>query len=383
MAQPPASELPAIDCAFPGGNIIVDRQAGDTVFLRQDLRDTEGDWFYWCFRVRGAAGRRLSFYFTAGDVIGVRGPAVSRDGGETWAWLGRDCVIETAFTHTFGEGDADVRFCFGMPYQEPRLERVLAGVAGRPDLRRDLLCRTTKGRVIERLHVGCLERVPAHRVLVTCRHHCCEMMASYAAEGLLEAVLTGDECGLRWLRENVELLLIPFVDKDGVEDGDQGKNRRPHDHNRDYGSECVHAAPRALREFVPAWSDGRLRAAFDLHCPWIRGHWNEVIYHVGSPEPRLWEEQNRFASVQEATQREYLRVRAADNLPFGQDWNVGQLGIDQQTFAGWAGTLPGIRLATTIELPYANAGGFEVNQTTAKRFGYDLARALAAYLQER
>ena len=46
-----------IDAAFPGGNITVDRVEGEAVFLRQDLRDTLGDWFYWAFRVRGAAGR--------------------------------------------------------------------------------------------------------------------------------------------------------------------------------------------------------------------------------------------------------------------------------------------------------------------------------------
>lgn len=46
-----------VDCDFPGGNIVVDGIKDDTVFLHQDVRDTQGDWFYWYFRVRGAAGR--------------------------------------------------------------------------------------------------------------------------------------------------------------------------------------------------------------------------------------------------------------------------------------------------------------------------------------
>ena len=41
-----------IDADFPGGNIVLDRIEGDTVLLHQDLRDTEGDWFYWYFRER-------------------------------------------------------------------------------------------------------------------------------------------------------------------------------------------------------------------------------------------------------------------------------------------------------------------------------------------
>ena len=38
-----------VDANFPGGNIVVDSIAGDLVTLRPDLRDTEGDWFYWYF----------------------------------------------------------------------------------------------------------------------------------------------------------------------------------------------------------------------------------------------------------------------------------------------------------------------------------------------
>lgn len=55
------SEL-QIDADFPGGNVVVDGVAGDVVRLHPDLRDTEGNWFYWCCRVRGAAGRTLTTY---------------------------------------------------------------------------------------------------------------------------------------------------------------------------------------------------------------------------------------------------------------------------------------------------------------------------------
>ena len=78
---------------FPGGNIVIDRVDGDTVYLHQDLRDTEVFWFYWCFRVRGAGQRTLTFVFTQGDVIGTRGPAVSLDAGRTWGWLGSEAVF--------------------------------------------------------------------------------------------------------------------------------------------------------------------------------------------------------------------------------------------------------------------------------------------------
>ncbi|MBN2131680.1 MAG: hypothetical protein JW741_19430, partial [Sedimentisphaerales bacterium] len=67
----------AVDADYPGGNITLDRIEGDTVHVRPDLRDTEGWWFYWSFRVRGAPGRSLRFAFRGPNPLGVRGPAVS------------------------------------------------------------------------------------------------------------------------------------------------------------------------------------------------------------------------------------------------------------------------------------------------------------------
>ncbi|NLF86754.1 MAG: hypothetical protein GX571_11685, partial [Lentisphaerae bacterium] len=75
-----------IDCDFPGGNIIAERIEGDTLVLCPDMRDTAGSWFYWAFRLRGAAGRRLAIRFSAHTPVGMRGPALSRDGGLTWQW---------------------------------------------------------------------------------------------------------------------------------------------------------------------------------------------------------------------------------------------------------------------------------------------------------
>ena len=108
----------AIDADFPGGNIAVDGVDGDEIRVHQELRDTARDWFYWCFRVRGAQGRTLRFEFTSSRALGVRGPAVSRDGGKCWIWLGADAAERnTFFTYRFPSDAEDVRFSFAMPYQ--------------------------------------------------------------------------------------------------------------------------------------------------------------------------------------------------------------------------------------------------------------------------
>lgn len=368
-----------IDADFPGGNILVERCEGDEVSVRQDLRDTEGDWFYWCFRARGAAGRTLTVHFTGSEVVGVRGPGVSLDRGETWTWLGSESGDGHSFAYAVPAGADEVRFSFGMPYQQTRLQAFLTRHAGHAHLRLDELCRTRKGRGVECLHLGRVGNQAPLKVLLTCRHHCCEMMASYALEGLMEEILADGEVG-QWSRDQVEFLVVPFADKDGVEDGDQGKNRRPRDHNRDYDGESAHVETASLRNMVPAWSEGQLRLALDLHCPWIRGAHNEVIYLVGSESPERWREQGRFSESLASVQRGPLVFSPADNLAFGQSWNTGKNTAAGMNFSRWASGLSGVRLATSIEIPYANASGREVNQQTAAAFGRDLARALQHYL---
>jgi hypothetical protein len=377
-----AATVPVIDDQFPGGNIVVERIEGDQVDLRPDLRDTQGWWFYWNFRVRGAAGRTLTFKFTGQNPIGVRGPAVSTDQGQSWSWLGADRVQGSSFRYEFGADDDEVRFCFAMPYQEEHFQRFLSAYRDNRYLSVQELCKSRHGRSVERLHLGDREIEPKHRIFVTVRHHACESMASFVLEGFVAAAL-GDTDDGRWFRENVHLVAIPFVDKDGVEQGDQGKNRKPRDHNRDYVGESVHPSVAAIRSFVPDWSRGCLDVALDLHCPWIRGQYNEVIYMVGNSDPDMWQRQVAFGKVLEEVQQGPLKYRAADNLPFGQAWNTGGNYAQGMSFSRWASQLEGIGLVTTFEVPYANAAGGTVDADSSRAFGHDLLRALRRYLAPR
>lgn len=371
-----AQEPFQIDADIPGGNIVVQRIEGDRVDVHQDLRDTQGDWFYWHFRVRGAAGRTLTFRFTQGNVFAARGPAVSDDAGQTWRWLGREATDGTSFRYAFPPSAADVRFCLAMPYQQADLARFLDRFRQSGHLIVEPHARTARGREIVRLRAGCLQGKPQHRVLLTARHHSCEMMASYVLEGLLESVLS-DETDGAWLRAHGEFLAVPLMDLDGVEDGDQGKNRRPHDPNRDYVGESIYPSVAELRRFVPQWAGGKLRVAIDLHCPYIRGRRDEQIFFVGGPDPRIWAETLRLAGILQETRTGTLPYGTSWNIPHGQEWNNL---AEPRSCSRWAATLPGIDLATSLEIPYASAGGEPVTPDSARALGRDLARALRQYL---
>ncbi len=357
-----------IDADFPGGNVIVDAVRGDTVDLHQDLRDTDRDWFYWYFRVRGAAGRSVRFNFTASRALGTRGPAVSRDSGRTWQWIGRDSVEGNAFTYRFTT-EEEVRFSFAMPYQLADWQRF---AAGRPWLRTAELARTRGGRAVPVATVG---QGPLN-IFIAARHHCCEMMPNYAIEGLIDFFHADPEA--TWLREHITLTIVPLADLDGVEAGDQGKGRRPRDHGRDYAGTSLYPEIAAIRTWLAQYQPV---VVLDLHCPWIAGQYNEHIYLPGTDNAVMAEQQRQFSRVLEGVRRGPLPFRADGYLPFGVAWNTAANFTEGMGLGRYAVSLPGIRLASSIELPYATADGAEVNADSARAFGADLGRALGEYLR--
>lgn len=380
-----------VDADFPGGNIAVQRLDGDTLYLAPDLRDTvKGQWwFYWNFRLHAPPERPVKVVFTEKNPIGVRGPAFSTNGGVTWQWMGAKAVESFtlegkpawSFNATVPEGARDVRYAFCIPYQQSHLETFLARHQASPCLRQAVLCQTRDGRDVELLRAGRLQN-PQGRVLLTSRHHACESMGSYVVEGFLEAVLSETETGRHW-RERWEVLAVPFMDKDGVERGDQGKFRHPHDHNRDYNEQPLYPEVAAWMK-LGASLKGTVVATLDVHCPWIRGTWNDRAYFVGPDSARFWQAQTNFAQVLARVQEGPIRFRAEDCLEFGKAWNTGGNYRQGRSVSRWAReAFPDAQLVASMEVAYAGAHGDEVNAASARALGRDLARAMLEFLDEK
>jgi len=368
-----------VDAGFPGGNVRVTGITGREVRVEPDLGDTEGNWFYWYFRVRDPGPGEYAFLFPRGGLIGRYGPAVSRDGGETWAWLGPEAVEEDGrgFRVRFEEDEPEVRFSVGMPYTERRFRRFVQGLP-RGAFRVETLCMSRKGRRVEVLFAG-REEGP-FKFVVTCRHHACEATADYALEGFVEEFLSDSPAG-KALRARAGLCVVPFVDKDGVEEGDQGKNRLPRDHNRDYDGRSIYPETAAIRSLVPRWTAGAGVVALDMHCPGLTGEMNENIYFTGREREEVWREVCVLSGILEKTVSGGLPFSAAHNVPFGTAWNVPENYAKGKSFTKWAEELPGAVWAAGIELPYACAGGVAVTAEGMRAFGRDLARAFHRYFE--
>ena len=234
---------------------------------------------------------------------------------------------------------------------------------------------------VPKARFGRIDSRAKYRVWLSARHHCQETMASYVLEGILEAALSASETG-QWLRDNVEFMVVPFVDYDGVIAGDQGKNRRPHDHNRDY-YRFIYPETSAIRAWIASYASWCIDAFIDLHCPWVHGEYEERVFQVYGPEKSASAAQAKFGDILERCQDGSLSYRRAQDFPWNFRWNSNANYKSGCCIRNWAvSELKKTRLVTTFEIPFANANGKVVDAASARQFGRDMALSIVEFLKE-
>ena len=204
------------------------------------------------------------------------------------AWQ-RSATRSESFYYDFTAEHLQVRLAVAIPYLQQDLEAFLRTHAGNPHLKQHNLTRTRNGAPVELLQVG--EPGPKVKALVvTARHHACESLASYILEGFLQEAISESPAGAEF-RQKYVLFAIPLVDKDGVQAGDQGKNRSPHDHNRDYGPTPLYPEIKAIQDLAEAQ---QVQYALDLHCPALRGDIHEAFHFLGLGLPHIKDNVNEL-----------------------------------------------------------------------------------------
>lgn len=359
---------------IPGGNIQVVSMEGHDIELDVEKRGTEREWFYWCFKAVFPEKGVYHFRFTRNNKVGTRGPALSLDGGRSWRWLHQERWNDNRqFEYDCPEAGQEVIFCMGMQYLQRDWELFLREFEGNPFLRPGTLCRSRKGRNVELATIR--EGTPEHAILLTSRHHAGEMMATHAMEGFLRAVLADSEFG-REFRKCIATYAVPFVDKDGVEDGDQGKSRVPHDHVEDYQESPLYPETAAVRKLI---EEKKPDFVLDLHCPWIFGNGNEEAYLVGIGVKKMDAAMERFGALLESVQVPEAPYFKKNNLPFGVSWNTKENHPNGGTIRDFAAQLPFVSNAQCLEIPFANFGEITVDRKAMLRFGESIARAVLLY----
>ncbi|MHB1153504.1 MAG: M14-type cytosolic carboxypeptidase [Eubacteriales bacterium] len=344
---------------FCGGNAHILEKSETEVLFLPELRDTEGDWFYWAFCAEGAQGRTVTFRLDGKSWLGYFGPAVSRDLLH-WQWSDSVSDDHMSFTYTFAADEDRVYFAHDMLYHPSQFTLFCE----RSGLHPSILCADRRLTPVPYVTVGSGE----YHMLLTARHHCCESTGNYVMEGILSELL-------EYPMEHFTVTAVPFVDADGVVRGDQGKNRRPHDHNRDY-MEAIYPAVRAVRE-RSLGCEGKLLCVFDLHSPWHIGGRNDKVFIVRNASQR--EDLLTLGRLFEAEMTPgALQYRTINDIEPGEEWNV--IGEPLQC-AAWHQRLPGVLLSATLETAYFGERGNVVTQDNMRETGRCWLRAVKKFLQ--
>ena len=124
----------------------------------------------------------------------------------------------------------------------------------------------------------------------------------------------------------------------GVE-GDQGKWRTPHDHNRDY-TEFLYPETAALASLI---AETEPDIYLDFHNPGLRKKHNYVYTpHKAEMDPI----EPAFSLLLEKYQEGNFNYKASDDMPFGVGWNTAKNYTDGLSAANWVNiNIKSVRIA--------------------------------------
>jgi len=344
-----------IEKNFTGGNIRIIKTEGNNFYLNNELRTSSVDGFYWAFSFAAKEGETAKFIFPE-NRIGYFGPAVSRD-LFSWEWLGKG-EDDNSFSYTVKKDDEKIYFAHSMLYHPERFSRF----AKENNLAVKELCKSKKGRSVPYISFGDGEKT----ILLTARHHACESTGSYVLEGVIHRLLSSP-------LENSKVIVIPFVDFDGVTDGDQGKGRTPHDHNRDYDKNAPSYYPEtaAIKKLV----ENGVTYAFDFHSPWHKGGENDKVFIVQKRKGRVPLYKKFGLFLESSLTDKALKYSSLDDHAPGVSWNSES----SPTFAAYMTDYAKAHLSFTLETAYFGKEDNVFSSEKAIEFGRCFAEALKKF----
>ena len=341
-----------IHADFECGNIRFLREEENTVYLTNEMRGTKRDSaYYWAFCVEGAAGKKLTFRLDR-EWVGPYGAAVSHD-LINWHWT-ESSVDGASFTYEFAPDEELVYFAHDLLYTPIRLNKI----ADELGLKIETFCKTLKGRNVPCIKIGEGEK----NIVLSSRHHACESPGTYVLEGMIREYLEDPI-------EGTSLLIVPIVDFDGVTEGEYGKDRDPHDHNRDYIDDAIYPETRAIMDYA---KDKEIPYAIDFHAPSHRIGRSNRVYLVRK-FPHLTERFDRFSAMLEKyCGGEAMTYEMKYDVPPNTGWNKDET----PTFSKFFNLRPECKLALTLEVTHYGTDDNKVSADRLVNTGKAFCRAL-------
>ena len=145
-------------------------------------------------------------------------------------------------------------------------------LAGLPFMEKQVIGQSLMGKPIVALNNT--ESDGKKIVIVISRQHPPEVTGYMAMQEFVESLTSSSELALKF-RENYELIIVPMVNPDGVDEGNWRHNAAGVDLNRDWEF-FVQPETRAVRDFIlkkVSEQEAKVYFAFDFHSTW-----NDILY---------------------------------------------------------------------------------------------------------
>ncbi|MFH1021951.1 MAG: hypothetical protein V1809_01010 [Planctomycetota bacterium] len=344
----------AVDTGIPYGNaadVAVARRGGEVVveFSADPHGGNETLWF--CFRLTGRAAVPVRLVLKhSPNMLGCGRPAfmrpVIRSSRRDWERLAAPEVTElpdgrpiVLWKIRFAPPRMDVAWCY--PYGLPEIEALLRDTNGY--WRLDTVGVSGRGRPLLRLSNGDGIRGDARPGLfLMARQHSGETPGGWMLDGFLRA--------LAELKSAAPLVwAVPLANRDGVEEGDYGKDPYPYDLNRAWGEPPMRYEVLAYQRLFRRWMERcRPVLAMDFHAP--GGTETDGVYCFlpdpkSHPEPhaaiRRWAEVAKKAVGGDYAADNFCRVADYPSR-FGSGWF--------KAFCWERGKVPALSLETSYAL---------------------------------
>jgi hypothetical protein len=245
-----------------------------------------------------------------------------------------------------------------------------------PDARSFVLANTREGRPVPGVriaHTGTAGQ--RSTVWIQARQHAWECGSSWVARGFLEWLISNDPAA-ESLRQKADVVVIPIVDVDSVEQGQGGKQQHPHDQDGDWGPATYFPEVRAGMEKLSALAKAdRLDLFLDLHNPGASRH--SVMFYI-PPVPLLFPErvtnEDNFLKI--------VREQMTEPIPYIGD--IGPCGttydpvVDKSVDAWVAAQSKPRVVSLTLETPWNNPASTPAGYS---KVGEQMGRSIDLFLR--
>jgi len=400
-AQPTglASDAPQlrIRSDFPGGSarVLGIDQDNNTVRITPADDPKRGLPCWWYFRIDGVdTTKPLVLEVTANEGItqtGIPGQtrkapaeyslpayaAFSADGTH-WQHTARGKRQGSRSVYQINASTPGLWLAWGPPFTLTNANQLIQQACARcPYAKSFVLARTHGNRPVPGMRISQPGSTgsPRYSVWIQARQHAWESGSSWVAQGFVEWLLSNDPAA-ESLRQKADIVVIPVMDVDNVEEGQGGKEQIPHDQDEDWNTSPYFPEVAAGESRLSALAKAdQLDLFLDLHNPGYSGR--DIEFYI-APTPLLFpervaNEQNFFTIV-----KEQMTGGIKYNGKIGPDSDVYNPETNRCVDAWVAAQSRPYVVSLTMETPWNISAG---TQAGYLKTGEQMGRSINLYLQ--